>query len=33
MRREVRLWIEAAKEALFDADDATRKGRWFRAAF
>jgi len=33
MRREVRLWIDAAKEDLFDADDAMRRGRWFRAAF
>jgi len=33
MRREVRLWVEAAKEDLFDADDAIRRGRWFRAAF
>jgi len=25
--------MEAAKEDLFDADDAIRRGRWFRAAF
>jgi len=25
--------VEAAKEDLFDADDAIRRGRWFRAAF
>jgi len=25
--------MEAAKEDLFDADDALRRGRWFRAAF
>jgi len=33
MRREVRLWVEAAKEDLFDADEAMRRGRWFRVAF
>ena len=33
MRREVRLWIEAAKEDLFDASEALRRGRWFRVAF
>jgi HEPN domain-containing protein len=33
MRREARLWIEAAKEDLFDANDALRRGRWFRTAF
>jgi HEPN domain-containing protein len=33
MRREARLWIEAAKEDLFDAGDALRRGRWFRVAF
>jgi len=33
MRREARLWIEAAKEDLFDASDALRRGRWFRTAF
>lgn len=33
MRREVRLWINAAHEDLVDADDAMHRGRWFRAAF
>ncbi|MDH5815682.1 MAG: HEPN domain-containing protein [Candidatus Nezhaarchaeota archaeon] len=33
MRREVRLWIEAAHEDLVDAGDAIQRGRWFRAAF
>ncbi|MHC1637272.1 MAG: HEPN domain-containing protein [Candidatus Nezhaarchaeales archaeon] len=33
MRREVALWIEAAKEDLVDASDAINRGRWFRAAF
>jgi HEPN domain-containing protein len=33
MRREARLWMEAAKEDLFDAGDALRRGRWFRVAF
>ena len=33
IRREVLLWIEAAKEDLVDANDAMSRGRWFRAAF
>lgn len=33
MRREARLWIDAAHEDLVDADDAMHRGRWFRAAF
>jgi len=33
MRREVRLWIEAAHEDLVDASDAIQRGRWFRTAF
>jgi len=33
MRREVLLWINAAKEDLVDAHDAMGRGRWFRAAF
>lgn len=33
VRREVRLWFEAAREDLVDADDALERKRWFRAAF
>ena len=32
-RREVGLWVRAAIEDLVDAEDAIRRGRWFRAAF
>ena len=33
IRREVLLWIGAAREDLLDAEDALKRGRWFRAAF
>ena len=33
VRREVLLWIRAAREDLVDAEDALKRGRWFRAAF
>lgn len=33
MRREAWLWLESAKEDLFDARDALSRGRFFRSAF
>ncbi len=33
MRREVELWVKAAKEDLEDAENALGRGRWFRVAF
>ena len=33
IRREARLWLQAAYEDLFDAELMLEKGRWFRAAF
>ncbi len=33
VRREVKLWIGAAKEDLTDAEEAMGRGRWFRVAF
>ena len=33
MRREARLWLEAAREDLEDAEAMMGRGRWFRAAF
>ncbi len=33
VRREVLLWLKTAEEDLVDAEDALRRGRWFRAAF
>ncbi len=33
VREEVELWIEAAKEDLYDAELAISNKRWFRAAF
>jgi len=33
IRGEVLLWIGAAREDLVDAEDALKRGRWFRTAF
>ena len=33
VRREALLWLRAAEEDLYDAEDALQRGRWFRAAF
>ena len=33
VRREVLLWIRAAREDLVDAEDALKRSRWFRTAF
>jgi len=33
IRREVLLWVRAAGEDLVDAEDALKRGRWFRTAF
>ncbi|MCS7136852.1 MAG: HEPN domain-containing protein [Candidatus Caldarchaeum sp.] len=33
MRREASLWLESAKEDLFDSRDALTRSRFFRAAF
>jgi len=33
IRREVSLWIGAARGDLLDAEDALERGRWFRTAF
>ncbi|MDW8359187.1 MAG: hypothetical protein RMK31_01210 [Candidatus Caldarchaeum sp.] len=32
MRREASLWLESAKEDLFDSRDALTRSRFFRAA-
>ncbi len=32
-RREIELWLEAAREDLVDAEEALERERWFRAAF
>jgi len=33
IRREVLLWVRAAGEDFVDAEDALKRGRWFRTAF
>ncbi|MCS7364173.1 MAG: HEPN domain-containing protein [archaeon GB-1867-035] len=33
MNRRFTLWIKAAEEDIYDAKEAIRRGRWFRAAF
>jgi len=33
IRREVLLWVRAVGEDLVDAEDALKRGRWFRTAF
>jgi len=33
MNRRFTLWIKAAEEDIYDAKEAIKRGRWFRAAF